>query len=620
MHNRGGLLALAAAAFVACGAAVADAQMPPERSWADPIVLGDDDVSEQDVTLGLLGQIVAIQRRSTTSPWRIAAVETDNRGDRDPRETQLHADGWRPIVATHGNGDALAAWQDTGHVYLAERRFGGAWSPSEGFPAGTGEYSDSSPRVAVNSRGDTVFAWTRGDAGGGRRIWIAERGFGDATWREPRPLRDAAPERETLLDEVALSLNGHLALAYRERPTRDSALRAFVSFGRLGGAFGAPDLLPGALSRYGTPRVALDALGGAAVTWQTPPAGFGDDTVLGDLHLALRTPTGVLGIPHDLGTMDLVGLDLEVSDPGEVLVAWSGGADLAEDGDSSWTFRLTGRHVVSASTVLGLVGEPETIASWRADTARLAMNARGDAVFAYSECCPAQILARRRPPGLPFGPVAVVAEGDLFTAYDSADRVGNGSVGDVALDPIGNAMVAFSVFGGAPQLRAAALDEPALTAPLEGAVVGSPLPTLLPPLTSLPDAPVISPPVTVATPSRAADPGLEMPARVVSLDLAARGRGARGVPRKLTLRVRCDRYCAARITGRIGRATLRPAFARLAGDRTRTLAVPLSRTVRAELRRLLRSRRSTTARLAVVAAGARGGQAVRKVRLRIRRR
>lgn len=352
----------------------------------------------------------------------------------------------------------------------------------------------------------------------------------------------------------------------------------------------------------------------------TVPDGFEQGAALGDLHLVLRGADGTLGTPVDLGQTPTSGpLDLAVSDLGEVLLGYEVAGNLS-GGGGSWSYSGGGFHGVLGSTLLGRIGIPQELVPWPGDRGRLAMNRRGDAVLAYTDCCAKAIVrARRRVPGGPFGDPTLVAAGEPTPAGDGA--VYGTSVSEVALDEIGNAMVAWSGFGPVALGMTAAVDGPLLQVALPGLPLGVELPPILAPLPELPPAlPLPALPVRIPASALRHHPGAGPPVATPTLALSAGASAVRGVPRELGLRVRCDRTCAVRASGRLAGGSLRASRGELPAGRTARLAVRLSASVRRRAQARLRRDGRTTARVAVSAVTATGGRAERMVRVSLRRR
>jgi hypothetical protein len=598
---------------------VAHAEDRPGRFWGDPITLGGSNVYDLDAALTPGGRIVSVQQR-TDDPWRIGAVETRAPGSAETEEAALQpqgaAGGYYPTVATLPTGGSLAAWTDASHVYVAEDN-GGPWTTSVVLPGGQTDYSDGRPRIATNQLGDVIIAWVRKDYPAGQRIWIAERLHDEGAWREPRVLADETPVTTEVLRSLDLSDEGRVGLGFLRGESRTGDMRAAVRFGRIGGPFEETAELPGAVSAWSwdAPKVALDGFGNAAIAWVTRPDDL--DVLAGPLHIAVRNAAGVIGPARSLGQTD-DHVQLVVSDVGEVIAHWPGVTDISTNGDGSWGYSLSGELVVHGSATTGYIGSPQVIAPWTTGGSALAMNARGDAVFAYAVCCPTRILARRRAAGTPFGPWQVIADGEIFSSHDTAESVGSALVQGAGVDLLGDGMVWFAVFNGPPAARMAVMDGPLATEPIPGRLLDSwPLklvPEAVDPIfPSPPSLPFIAPPPSVP-------PYVPATRTVTPLRVAANGGKPRGVPRRLRIRMRCDADCRVLVTGRVGRHPLGLATTDLAAGQSRSLRIEVPRKARLALRRTLRRKGRASARVSIRAWSSRGVEVRRAVRVVLRRR
>ncbi|MDP1848541.1 MAG: hypothetical protein Q8K79_12180, partial [Solirubrobacteraceae bacterium] len=561
----------------------------PTRTWEGPVSIAGQDFFEQDAGLLPGGRIVSMQQRlSSSSSARMGVTVTDGRSGA-AEDTPLWGGpgGYYPRLATAPDGTVATAFSDGQLLHVHIRRPGAPWREAGAVHEGQTDFSDGRPLLAFTPLGHLVVTWPRKDPQGGQRLWLAELAPGADELTTPRPLDPPAePAVVQVARDLAVSATGRIAIGYLQGPSRQHDLTARVAFGQLGGALPERHALPGIVTPWSwrAPQVDFDLAGGAAIAWHTVPEGFDQGAALGDLHLVLRRPDGTLRPAVELGQTPTHGpLDLAVSDLGEVLLGFDSAGGLA-GGGGSWGYHVSGFRGVLGSTLLGRVGAPQPLVPRPGDYPRLAMNRRGDAVLAYSEFgTPGVVRVRRRVPGRAFGEPALVATGDLTPAGDGAYY--GLSVGEVVLDEIGNAMVTWTGFGPIALGVTAAIDGPWLDVGLPGLPLGLELPAILPPLPALTlpgagelELPAIDLPLPVRVDERTlrrAPAAAPARAAVPPLALSAAASTVRGVPRRLTLRVRCDRTCAVQASGRLAGASLRAFRGELKAGRTARLTVRL---------------------------------------------
>ncbi len=603
------------------------------RAWQEPVAIGAEGLFESDAALAPLGEIFSMQQRSGGGA-RIGVTQTNGfTGATSDTTLWNGAGGYYPRMAVAPTGVAAAAYSDGGDLHIHVRPPGGPWREVGTVFEGQTDYSDGRPLLALTPLGHLVVAWPRKNASGGQRVWLTELAPGAAGLSPPRPLDPVAdPGVVQVARDLAVSATGELAVAYLQGPSRTSDLTARVAFGRLGGgALDERHALPGTVTPWSwrAPQVDFDFAGHAAIAWYTVPAGFDQGAAIGDLHLALRRPDGTLGATTELGQTP-GDFSLAVSDAGEVLLGYESAGNLSGSGTTTgtWGYSGYGYHAVFGSMLLQRIGPPQLLVPWPGYDAQLAMNRRGDAVVAYTDCCEGAngyVHARRRLPGGSFGDPAPVSQGPLTHASETS-YYGPG-VGEVLLDEIGNAAVTWGGFGPVALGMNAAVDGPRLELPLPGLELGVDLPPVLPPLPPLPGVldglglpsfPGL--PVSVSAGALRRDLArAPLPVAVAPLRLSVTAPARRGVPKQLRIDVRCDQACAVQASARIAGERVGASRGNLRGGRSARVALKLSSAARRAARTSLRRTGRATARVSVTAATSTGGRAQRTARITLRR-
>ncbi len=337
--------------------------------------------------------------------------------------------------------------------------------------------------VAVNSRGDTVAAWTRRD-GGAQTVQVAIRpaggSFGPAqtlgtTFRyifgRFGPLADAAIDDQgnaivvwpqaiagrtvvraatrapggafggsfSLSDEaqsadadprVAMSRGGHTMVVW----SLGSATPDAVQFTARppGGSFSSPTGLS-AVADADTARVAINNTGRAVVVWRS-----GDPALI---QARVRSSAGgAFAAAQDLSTAGEEGAapDVAIDGQGRATAIWARNDDGGDDLIQSRPLTAAGLPASAIDTIsdAGRDGSSPQVAL---DTGNAAVAAWTDCTTAGANCV---VATAGRPSGASFGPVQPVsAPGD------------SNSAPKVALDSVGTALIAWSQFGAATRIQ-----------------------------------------------------------------------------------------------------------------------------------------------------------------------
>lgn len=502
----------------------------------------------------------------------------------------LDSESFFPSVDGSIAGGAVAAWyrEDVQEVRIAElhpgeRRFG---SPHSATASG-GNFSYGRPIVRVNERGDSIVVYLSG--AGELLHWVVAR-YRPAGGRFGPPERVAGPAAADRIypRDAALGVDG-------------TAIVSLVQDGRAGiatrppdGTFGAAEPIGEPLPEHSwrSPQVGIDASGNVVAAWlEGAPV---NDT--GPVKLAFRRAGATFGSPVDTGlrATDHGRIGLGVSRIGEVVLTVEASTTNPYGGT-----HIEGIHAVTGNSLTGRIRTSRALTGIWGSYPSFAMNARGDAVIVWDECCPMALRARRRAPHVGFGPVVEVQPPIEVTQ----PRGGRWAL-DADLDLFGNAQAAWVDSEPEPREYFLGADGPLIDVePPEPDPLGDSIP-----------------PVLDEVVPRAGPPKLSgVPAPPPSPTLARRLRGD-GVPPRVRLRVlrvskglrprvgvvgRCSERCRLRVSGTVAGVSVKPVDVVLRARRPRRviLKVPRRHGARAA-RAVRRSRGAVPLRLRAVAVDA----------------
>jgi hypothetical protein len=268
------------------------ASRSPAGSWSAPATIsrstGLAGAREAQVVISASGEAVAAWNqfhavKAASRPpggvWSRPASLSKGRGD-----TLF------PQIAMNSAGEAIAIWESYGAsgfadiVQAAARPPGGAWSGPANLS--TARQEPTSPQVAIAASGEATVVWAR-------EFFIAIQGVSRSPggkWSSVRTL--AKPNRHPLEvlgpedPQVSFEPAG-APVAVWVREVAHSGLVVQTATGGLGGIWSKPtSISPRPLFAF-EPQVALDAAGGAVVTWISR-RGYGYDVI----KSASRPPGG----------------------------------------------------------------------------------------------------------------------------------------------------------------------------------------------------------------------------------------------------------------------------------------------------------------------------------------
>ncbi|MDX6554155.1 MAG: hypothetical protein QOD86_350 [Miltoncostaeaceae bacterium] len=355
-------------------------------------------------------------------------------------------------LATGNGGRAAAVWQ-VQRGALGRAEVVTALRPSGARPWGTARRMGpivtstfpGGPRVAMNAAGDAVAAWARrGGSLGASSVQAILLGRRARAWSAPATLGEAGTGN--LDPDVAIAADGSAVAVWSCLcDAGQGPFRPRVATRAPGGGFGAPAALDaGAIAAVENVRVAASANGGATATWGSSP--------VGQITAAARPVAGGFTTPVTLVPASLTaagaGARIAVNDAGQAVAVWVGnglyaalrgadgtwgaperiappgrypasGAEVALDGSGNALVAVRAFDVETYNHRVLTIAKRAGEATWEAPfwlspkgptegppgpsagEPSLAMNARGDAVVAWSQGVggSARALARLRPAG-----------------------------------------------------------------------------------------------------------------------------------------------------------------------------------------------------------------------------
>jgi hypothetical protein len=472
---------------------------------------------------------------------------------------------------------AVAAWATHGVVRVAQiapgedqmtvvREVAAAWA----------NYSYGRPVVQMGPGGETVVAYvgTLPGEDGARVMALVRDGQGE--WSEPLPVTPLGPTDSRFATSAAVAPDGTVVVGAPVDRTARVAVRP------PGGRFTLSEPLGEQLPEHpwNGPRVGVDAAGTVVAAWlEGAPL-----HEVGPIKIAFRPPLAEKFAPPQatgLQATDVDRIALGVSTAGEVVLM----AEAGEDNPSGGWYKL-GVFAAYGLTHLQRMAPAARISDeWFAFHPSFDMNARGDAVVVWDECCPMTLKGRRRAPLTPFGPLFDAAEPIVFEGW----RGGRWMV-DADMDAFGNARGAW--YDSEVSRWYAGGDGPLLDAPLpEVGAVGDVIPPVLPRAPEpTPGSPAGGPgpgptevPPLIPQPVPAGQTGglLTADRRAPEVSLTVRpGAGRRHVLTSIS----CDETCGVRLRARAHRRSGRYVDVLLRDGRRQRLGLPLPRRSRGTIR------------------------------------
>jgi hypothetical protein len=268
------------------------------RTWSAPTTLGGGVAPA--VALAPDGRAVAVWEGLPPVTGTIQASVRAPGGSWSAPVTVGTAGG-APVVGVDGQGDAIAAWADSGGVETAGLPAGGSWTAVRNLATGGKDV-----HLAVNATGGAIVTWA-----GPTGAILADSGT--VTGGFPAPVTVAAPAYRQGDPAVALNDAGQASLVWRGRTTALAATRT------AGGAWSAATQLTANAS--GSVSTAIDGAGDAVAAF----AQYNGATTTFPVYVARRPAGGTWGAATPLSApADYAPAPQAAADPaGSFVVAWS---------------------------------------------------------------------------------------------------------------------------------------------------------------------------------------------------------------------------------------------------------------------------------------------------------
>jgi hypothetical protein len=274
-----------------------------------------------------------------------------------------------PQVAIDANGDAVFTWDrflpdlDESRIEARRRSADGVFGPIQ---VVSGHGRTEAPRLAIDAAGNAIIAWTlatiAGDVLGPEHAQFRTLSAAGALG----PIENLTNVLPAESVRVAMNARGDAIFAWR-RYNRFTGRGAIETRTRSrAGALGPIQRLPLAGTNTQAPEVAINGRGEAVFTWVRL---FDGD----DLVQARQRSAGALGVVHlNLGTGPFLAPQAGIDADGNAIIAWNA-STRAEMRTLSATDALGPRQPISPQgTFPGSLNQ-------------MAMNAAGDAVFAFTQ-------------------------------------------------------------------------------------------------------------------------------------------------------------------------------------------------------------------------------------------
>jgi hypothetical protein len=377
-------------------------------------------------------------------------------------------------TAMGSQGAAAVTWLGPGRVVqvAASTPFGGFSAPLDLTPAG----ENTAPQVAVDGAGDATVVWY-GSLGSYDLAQVATVTDGMPS----PPVTLSATGKNAVLPTVAMNDRGDTVVAWTRGEGPDGVVQA--SFRPAGGAFGVPVSLSTGGEVASDPRVAIDEAGDATVVWDragevveeaTRPAGtgsFSKAAAISDVAEPAIQPFVAMNAEGDTavtwtgfnGTDELVQVAVRPAGGtfgNAVSVSSAGGnaalPQVALDGrgDPSivWTREFVVQYAAGTSSDVFATTQNLAFQSWAPS---IAEDPAGDTLISYENLQSSGAFAVVRPAEGRFGePQEVSPAEEMVSPNGVSDEQGL----NAAMDDDGDGVVGFTIEGGEELPEASLLD------------------------------------------------------------------------------------------------------------------------------------------------------------------
>lgn len=388
---------------------------------------------------------------------------------------------WDPSVALDRDGDAIALWTsrdpaetpDVQNVYATDHPLGGAWAPlTQVWP---GAYAVQ-PTLAGNADGDAVAAWVGGATEFDEIVHVAERAGATGAWGGIEDFGVANVAQSS--PRVAINDRGDAIVVWTERDevSGDSYVRASSRTGS--GSWSEPvtvsDPADAWAANHVSAQIAIDAAGNATALWLANRVADGTSLVQES-----RFDGSTWSAPRDLAsTADYITtLELSGDGHGRLTAAWllAGGAWVLQGGsfeNGAWTISDVSTDVLPTCqppVAVSVGSDGRSTVAWQRDTSGLSavtgtVAAWGSPVPIYTPSEdtmvdkvtlaqaaghePAVVWTTANSDDWVFGAMGSRRTADGWLAPTTLSTAGGREFSrpSVAMDPAGNALAAWAVY------------------------------------------------------------------------------------------------------------------------------------------------------------------------------
>jgi hypothetical protein len=295
------------------------AERPAGGDWSAPVALSDpsedEEPSSAHIGLDAAGDAVAVWGAFGAHGDVVRTAVRPAGGDWSDAEDLSVASGRGPWLAMNAAGDAVAVWSGFNGI-SAEVTWAATWSPGSGWSAPedlsvAGEQDGFYPRVAIDPSGDAIAVWER--QGLGEDIVRAATWSAGSGWSVPEDLSVAGVYSRA--PRIAMNTGGDAVAAWTV--LSNGGVKAAVR--PAGGGWSAPEDVSSAGEGPGEAEVAIDSSGSAFAIW--PNYASGEPTMRAATRPAGGPWAPPEGISTEANAFQ--SYDLEVNAAAGVVATWT---------------------------------------------------------------------------------------------------------------------------------------------------------------------------------------------------------------------------------------------------------------------------------------------------------